>query len=82
MPKPTQKKPTAKKTAKTNTDTLISEISSLRESLELKQELTNLRVEVAQLRQELADMRGRSQGAKAKIRIPKIATSGSSPTQD
>jgi predicted nucleic acid-binding Zn-ribbon protein len=62
------RKPSRRPARKADTEVLVSEISSLRDSLELKQELTNLRLEVAQLRQELAAIRRRPQGVPIKKR--------------
>ena len=60
------RKPTRTPARKSDIDVLVSEISSLRDSLELKQDLTNLRLEVAQLRQEVARIKRQSQGARTR----------------
>lgn len=65
---------------KLDKDHLITEIASFRDSLELKQELTNLRIEVAQLRHEIAHLSGQlPNGTQRKL---KQKVSGQRPTQD
>ena len=61
-------------------EALIREISGLRESLELKQDLTNLRLEVAQLRQELARIKRHRQNTRTEKKNPRAG--GHNPTKN